>query len=81
MPKSLWISRNGIRRRSIINQALERPDAGQWMDVYRVNAYVLETLGQYNLAISEYEKAIAIEPNFTFLYLRIGANYRRLASE
>jgi len=65
----------------MINQALERPDAGQWMDVYRVNAYVLETLGQYNLAIAEYEKAIAIEPNFTFLYLRIGANYRRLASE
>lgn len=65
----------------IIKQALERPDASQWMDVYRVNAYVLETLGQYNLAISEYEKAIAIEPNFTFLYLRIGANYRRLAFE
>jgi tetratricopeptide (TPR) repeat protein len=63
----------------IIKQALERPDASQWMDVYRVNAYVLETLGQYNLAISEYEKAITIEPNFTFLYLRIGANYRRLA--
>ena len=64
---------------SIIKQALENPDANQWMDVYRVNAYVLETLGQYNLAISEYEKAIAIEPNFTFLYSRIGANYRRLA--
>jgi tetratricopeptide (TPR) repeat protein len=63
----------------IINQALERPDASQYMDVYRVNAYVLETLAQYNLAISEYEKALAIEPNFTFLYLRIGANYRRLA--
>ncbi len=66
---------------TIIKLALERPDATQWMDVYRVNAYVLETLGQYNLAIAEYEKAIAIEPNFTFLYLRIGANYRRLASD
>jgi tetratricopeptide (TPR) repeat protein len=65
----------------IIKQALERPDASQWMDVYRINAYVLETLGQYNLAISEYEKAIAIEPNFTFLYIRIGANYRRLAAD
>jgi tetratricopeptide (TPR) repeat protein len=65
----------------IIKQALERPDANQWMDVYRVSAYVQETLGQYNLAISEYEKAIAIEPNFTFLYVRIGANYRRLASD
>jgi len=66
---------------TIINQALEREDAAQIMDVHRVNAYVLETLGQYNLAITEYEKAIAIEPNFTFLYLRAGANYRRLASE
>jgi tetratricopeptide (TPR) repeat protein len=65
----------------IIKQALELPDATQWMDVYRVNAYVLETLGQYNLAIAEYEKAIAIQPNFTFLYIRIGANYRKLASE
>ena len=65
----------------IINQALELPEATQWMDVYRVNAYVLETLGQYNLAIAEYEKAIAIQPNFTFLYIRIGANYRRLAIE
>ena len=69
------------RAQSVINQALQRPDANQWMDVYRVNALVLETLGQYNLAIGEYEKAIAIEPNFTFLYLRIGANYRRLALE
>ena len=33
-----------------INQALEREDSNQ-MDVYRVNAAVLETLGQYNLAI------------------------------
>ena len=64
-----------------IQQALERPEATQWMDVYRVSAYVMETLGDYNLAISEYEKAIAIEPNFTFLYSRIGANYRRLAFE
>ncbi|HSK86750.1 MAG TPA: tetratricopeptide repeat protein, partial [Anaerolineales bacterium] len=52
-----------------------------WMDVYRVNAYVLESLADYNLAISEYEKAIAIEPNFTFLYSSIGVNYRRLAYE
>ena len=64
-----------------IKQALEHEDADQWMDVHRVNAYVLETLGQYNLAITEYDKAIAIEPNSTFLYLRAGANYRKLASE
>jgi tetratricopeptide (TPR) repeat protein len=62
-----------------INQALAREDADQIMDVHRVNAAILETLGQYNLAISEYDKAIAIEPNFTFLHLRAGANYRRLA--
>jgi tetratricopeptide (TPR) repeat protein len=62
-----------------INQALAREDADQIMDVHRINAAILETLGQYNLAISEYDKAIDIEPNFTFLYLRAGANYRRLA--
>jgi tetratricopeptide (TPR) repeat protein len=64
-----------------IDQALQREDADQIMDVHRVNAYLLETLGQYNLAISEYDKAIVLEPNFTFLYLRAGANYRRLAFE
>jgi tetratricopeptide (TPR) repeat protein len=64
-----------------INLALQNPAADQSMDVHRVNAYLLETLGQYNLAITEYEKAIEIEPNFTFLYLRAGANYRRLAFE
>lgn len=64
-----------------INQALLRDDAKDLMDVHRVNAYLLETLGQYNLAISEYDKAIEIMPNFTFLYLRAGANYRRLAFE
>jgi tetratricopeptide (TPR) repeat protein len=62
-----------------INQALAREDADQIMDVHRINAAVLETFQQYNLAISEYDKAIEIEPNFTFLYLRAGANYRRLA--
>ena len=65
----------------VMQQVFERPDADQLMDVHRINAYLLETLGQYNRAIAEYEKAVAIDPNFTFLYLRIGANYRRLASE
>jgi len=63
----------------IMKQVFENEDADGLMDVHRINAYVLETLGDYNLAISEYEKAVALEPNFTFLYLRIGANYRRLA--
>ncbi len=48
------------------------------MDVHRVYAYVLESLGEYNLAIQEYDKAIAITPKLTFLYLRAGANYRTL---
>lgn len=60
-----------------IQQALER-DASL-MDVHRVHAYVLESLGEYTLAIEAYDRAIAIAPNLTFLYLRAGANYRRLA--
>jgi tetratricopeptide (TPR) repeat protein len=59
-----------------IKQAVDR-DPSQ-MDVHRVYAYVLESLGEYNQAIQEYDKAIAIAPNLTFLYLRAGANYRRL---
>jgi tetratricopeptide (TPR) repeat protein len=60
-----------------ILQALER---GQdLMDVHRVYAYLLETEGLYSKAIAEYDKAIAIAPNLTFLYLRAGANYRQLA--
>jgi len=62
-----------------IRQALEQ-DA-TLMDVHRVYAYVLESFGQYNQAIQEYDRAIAITPNLTFLHLRAGANYRRLAFE
>jgi tetratricopeptide (TPR) repeat protein len=61
-----------------ILQALEREDAESLMDVHRVYAYVLESLGDYKQAIEEYDKAILISPNLTFLYLRAGANYRRL---
>jgi tetratricopeptide (TPR) repeat protein len=50
------------------------------MDVHRVYATVLESLGQYNSAIKEYLQAIAINPNLTFLYVYIGRNYARLAS-
>ena len=60
-----------------ILQALEQDPS--LMDVHRVYAYVLESFGQYNQAIEEYDKAIAIAPNLTFLHLRAGANYRRLA--
>jgi tetratricopeptide (TPR) repeat protein len=60
-----------------IQQALDRDSS--LMDVHRVHAYVLESLGEYALAIEAYDRAIAITPNLTFLYLRAGANYRRLA--
>ncbi|MBM3123812.1 MAG: tetratricopeptide repeat protein [Chloroflexi bacterium] len=60
-----------------IEQALERDSS--LMDVHRVHAYVLESLGEYALAIDAYDRAIRITPNLTFLYLRAGANYRRLA--
>jgi tetratricopeptide (TPR) repeat protein len=60
-----------------IDQALERDSS--LMDVHRVHAYVLESLGEYALAIQAYDRAIEITPNLTFLYLRAGAGYRRLA--
>jgi len=60
-----------------IEQALERDSS--LMDVHRVHAYVLESLSQYALAIEAYDRAITIAPNLTFLYLRAGAGYRRLA--
>jgi tetratricopeptide (TPR) repeat protein len=60
-----------------ISQALE--SGSNVMDVHRVHAYVQESLGEYTLAIEAYDRAIAIAPNLTFLYLRAGANYRRLA--
>lgn len=63
----------------IIRQAVEADPS--LMDVHRVNAYVLESLGEYALAIEAYDRAIAITPNLTFLYLRAGAGYRRLAFE
>ncbi len=46
------------------------------MDTHRVYGYVLENLGQYNSAIQQYRKAAEITPNLTFLYIRIGQNYR-----
>ncbi len=49
------------------------------MDVHRVYAYVLESTGDYNQAIVEYQNALAINPNLTFLYISIGKNYRQLA--
>jgi tetratricopeptide (TPR) repeat protein len=65
------------RAEQYIQQALDRDSSK--MDVHRVHAYVLESLGQYSQAIEAYDRAIIIAPNLTFLYLRAGANYRRLA--
>ncbi len=49
---------------------------GELMDTHRVYAYVLETLGKYNSAIQQYQEAVRITPNMTFLYVRIGQNFR-----
>jgi len=49
------------------------------MDVHRVYGYVLESVGDYNQAIVEYQNALKINPNLTFLYISIGKNYRQLA--
>jgi tetratricopeptide (TPR) repeat protein len=63
--------------KSYIEQALQQDSS--LMDVHRVHAYVLETQADYTGAIEAYDKAISINPNLSFLYLRAGANYRRLA--
>jgi tetratricopeptide (TPR) repeat protein len=48
------------------------------MDVHRIYAYVYETLGEYNFAIQEYQQAIQIAPNLSFLKIRVGKIYRHL---
>ena len=50
----------------------------QYMDVHRVYAQYLESLSDYPAAIQEYQKALEINPNLTFLYISIGQNYRAL---
>jgi len=59
-----------------IRLALEADDS--YMDVHRVNAYVQESLTNYGEAIVEWQKAIELAPNLTFLHLRLGYNYRSL---
>ncbi len=51
----------------------------QVMDVHRVYAYYLESNKYYSQAIDEYQQALTINPNLTFLYISIGHNYRALA--
>lgn len=60
-------------------QADSSVDNDARIDAHRVFGLVLENNGSYRQAIEEYQKAIDINPNLTFLYLRMGANYRRLA--
>lgn len=60
-----------------INTALQK--GADLMDTHRIKAYLLESQTSYTEAIVEYEQAIAITPNLTFLYVRAGANYRALA--
>ena len=59
-----------------ISQAVERDPS--LMDVHRIQAYTYETLGEYNLAIQEYKKAIDLMPNYTYLYIAVGRIYRHL---
>lgn len=61
-----------------ITQALERDPS--LMDVHRVNGYVMESTANYKQAVEEYKKAIEIMPNLNFLYISLGANYRKLAN-
>lgn len=56
-----------------------RANGAALMDWHRVYAYYLETQGYYLDAILEYDRAIALAPNLTFLHLRAGATYRQLA--
>ena len=65
-----------IQAEQNIREAAER--APEIMDVRRINGYVQESLGNYSQAINEYKEAVRINPNMTFIYLRIGANYRKL---
>jgi tetratricopeptide (TPR) repeat protein len=48
------------------------------MDAHRIYAYILEATGNYSKAIDEYKKAAEILPRMTFLYIKIGQNYRQL---
>lgn len=67
---------NWDQAQQYIQQAVARdPDL---MDVHRIQAYTYETLGEYNLAIREYQKAIEIMPNYTYLYIAVGRIYRYL---
>jgi tetratricopeptide (TPR) repeat protein len=64
----------------VINQAVAQSSqrGEEIMDLHRVNAYVNESLGNYDVAINEYKEAVKVTPNLTFLHISIGLNYRQL---
>ncbi len=68
-----------LQAQEYIEQAVQRDPS--LMDVHRIYAYVKESLRDYEGAIKEYEKALQITPNLTFLHLRIGVTYRVLAAD
>jgi len=72
----LVVQQKWLQGEENIRLALERDTS--LMDVFRVSGFVQESMANYEGAIEEYLKAARITPNFTPLYLRIGANYRTL---
>jgi tetratricopeptide (TPR) repeat protein len=48
------------------------------MDVHRIKGNLLESQGFYSAAIDEYRQALEFMPNYTYLHLKIGQNYRQL---
>jgi tetratricopeptide (TPR) repeat protein len=62
----------------VVSAVALAPDS---MDVHRVAGTVWQSTALYRQSIDEYLLAAAINPNLTFLYIQIGANYRRLEDE
>jgi len=71
----------------VAEQAVEAADSREdisdlmRLDIYRVYAVVLENNGYYRGAINAYQQALEYAPSLTFLYLRLGSNYRQLKLE
>jgi tetratricopeptide (TPR) repeat protein len=53
---------------------------GKSVDAYRNLAYVWHVQGYYDLSNDYYEKALEIQPNLAFLYVRKAINYRALVA-
>ncbi len=76
---------NIAQANDLAEAALQRALAGDvpqefLMDIHRVYATVLENQARYQAAIEEYLNAARVNPNLTFLYINIGANYRALSN-